>query len=250
MSKWNAPLLVLLLALHNSIAKTKSAKQTQKVRITGIVSLDDGRKRKPFANASVYLLKTGKLKCGKPETPVILVLQRGKFTPQYACVQVDQPLIIQVRGKEAHRVAVSSRYYRRPGQARIPDKKLTIKFTKPEEAVALDCVLHADESAWISVVPNPWHDISQPTGKFLIDASLPPGQYVVRAYFHEFGRVEKRIVVRKDTIMLKVDLTFRSTSKKESPSSQKNNAYCPGDTSVWFTPNWRSRSKSDSPTNE
>src|SRR5208337_2945589 len=54
-------------------------------------------------------------------------------------------------------------------------------FTKPG-IVRVFCNIHPTMSAIIAVLPNPWYDLSDSSGKFHI-AGVPPGDYQLRIFY-------------------------------------------------------------------
>ena len=71
--------------------------------------------------------------------------------------------------------------------------------------------MHASAKAHLTVVPNPFFALTGADGRFV----LPPGNYTLRVFHPDFGRLEKPFVISlgDDVVSVAVGFPEEATSK-------------------------------------
>ena len=167
---------------------------------------------KAVGSAVVYVVELPPtMKFDTPKAPVVLHFRGGAIVPRCSYVQVAQPLVVVADDERNHRLAVIAR--QRPLVAPLapPEnpRRFLETFSTPEDGILLQCDLHPDERAHVSVVPNPVVTMTTANGTFRLPHRLPPGSYLLRAYHPDWGRAEKEVTLDGSKGELRVEIDFR-----------------------------------------
>ncbi|MBG88745.1 MAG: hypothetical protein CMO80_17845 [Verrucomicrobiales bacterium] len=97
-----------------------------------------------------------------------------------------------------HNVHVNDPNY--TGSARINPAQLPngppidLKFDEPMEFMKFKCDVHPWMFAYLSVVPHPFHDVTDMNGRFEFPLP-PPGEYVIKIRHRKIGIQERKFTV-------------------------------------------------------
>jgi len=143
-----------------------------------------------------------------PASPVILNQRGCRYEPHVAGLQVGQALEIVNSDPTLHNIH-SLPAANAPFNVAMPSEGMRIRkyFTAPEVMVRVKCDLHNWMEAWIGVTADPFHDVTSPSGAFMM-AGLPAGTYEVEAW-HEVYGIQKMTVTLGDGERGSVDFVFR-----------------------------------------
>ena len=119
--------------------------------------------------------------------------KNGKLIPYHTIVKSGQEITILAEDEKAHTVGVNSKSDFPTSPSKIPFCPRILKFDAPEEGIVVHCDIHAEEIAYVTVVPNPFFTLSSENGTFRLPYGLPPGHYSLRAFHPEYGHVEKKL---------------------------------------------------------
>lgn len=87
----------------------------------------------------------------------------------------------------------------RPVNRQMPKfmKKMTIKFEEAE-SIEFTCDVHSWMSAWVHVVDHPYHDLTNGSGHFRLEA-VPPGEYTLEIWHPRLGTQTRQVRVEAGT---------------------------------------------------
>jgi plastocyanin len=199
---------VLLLYLPNGVFA---------VAITGTV---DVRGLRSPANVLVYIPKAPPLSIDLSGAKFIMDQRNLSFIPHVLVVPVGTSVQFPNNDQVAHNVFSLSRTKTFNLGSYGQGKSKTVLFDKPG-VVELRCDVHADMSAYILVMRNPYWALTDEKGHFKIPdleylaqhgikglKDLPAGSYVVKTWNEKLKTQEATVEVPKDgEVSLHLDLT-------------------------------------------
>jgi plastocyanin len=199
---------VLFLHLSNQVF---AGSITGTVKATGL--------RNP-ANVLVYLSKAPAVPVDLSGAKFIMDQRDLTFIPHVLLVPVGSSVGFPNNDKVAHNVFSLSRTKTFNFGSYGPGQSKTVLFDKAG-VVELRCDVHAEMSAYILVMENPYFALTDNNGHFTIPdrqyleqhgikgvADLPPGNYVVKTWNEKLKTHEAKVEVPKDgEISLQLDLT-------------------------------------------
>ncbi len=184
---------------------------TGTVKVTGL--------RSP-ANVLVYLPKAPAAPIDLSGAKFIMDQRDLTFMPHVLLVTVGSSVEFPNNDKVAHNVFSLSRTKTFNFGSYGPGQSKTVLFDKPG-VVELRCDVHAEMSAYILVMENPYWALTDDNGHFKIPdreyleqhgikgvKDLPPGSYVVKTWNEKLKTHEATVEVPKDgDVSLQLDLT-------------------------------------------
>ncbi len=167
----------------------------------------------------VYITRGPNQKGELPQARFSMDQKNLSFAPHVLLVPQGSTVHFPNNDKVAHNVFSMSRTQKFNLGNYGPGESKKIIFNKPG-LVELRCDMHAEMSAYILVMKNPFFGITDKKGRFFIpDTSyleahgvtsikdLPPGKYTVRTWHEKLKSVKKTIVVPKTgEVVLKLKL--------------------------------------------
>ncbi|HEX9792928.1 MAG TPA: carboxypeptidase regulatory-like domain-containing protein [Planctomycetota bacterium] len=121
------------------------------------------------------------------------------YDPHVFALRAGQEILLANSDDTAHNVRTAS--VRRNGtvNANVPPMQRTQKivFERAEMPVKLVCDIHPWMSSFFGVFDHPYFVVTGADGAFALDP-LPPGNYVLRAWHEELGRIDQDVVVTPD----------------------------------------------------
>ncbi len=150
-----------------------------------------------LANVVVYVKSEVGGSYAPPAEPAVLDQQGCEYVPTVLVVQVGQALRIRNSDGTFHNVhgfATANAAF----NIAQPRKGMeaTRSFDKPEVLFPVRCDMHPWMSAFIAVLPHPFHAVTGPDGSFEIKG-LSAGTYEVEAIHDKLKPVSARISVRE-----------------------------------------------------
>lgn len=158
----------------------------------------------------VYLKNVNK-STGPSQSPAVLDQKGGLYHPQIMAIQTGQKLLVKNSDNCIHNVDVQPTVSGNPASNQMQptgSEPLTYTFAKPEMFITFRCDIHPWMFAFVSVMSNPYYDISTKQGKFVIK-NVPPGTYTLAAAHRKLGTQTKQVVV-KDGKPTTVNFTFKT----------------------------------------
>jgi plastocyanin len=147
-----------------------------------------------------------------PSAPPALLDQKGcVYTPQILAIQTGQKLLIRNSDNCIHNVDFTPTV---PGNEAHNDVQmagaadLTYTFPKPEMFIMFKCDVHPWMRAWVSVFDNPYFDVSNKDGKFIIK-NVPPGKYTVVADHRKLGTQSQVVEVGDKDVTVNFTFTVK-----------------------------------------
>ena len=131
-----------------------------------------------------------------PPADAVTIDQAGcLYRPRVVGVQAGQPVAFLNSDPLLHNVHAHAEVNSGFNQA-MASKGMRMEkmFYDPEIMVNMKCDVHPWMSAFIGVVPHPWHAVSDAAGAFEM-TGVPPGEYVVRAWHEVFGDKTQTVTV-------------------------------------------------------
>jgi plastocyanin len=185
--------------------------------ITGTV---DVRGLRSPANVLVYIPKAPPLSIDLSGAKFIMDQRNLSFIPHVLVVPVGATVQFPNNDQVAHNVFSLSRTKSFNFGSYGPGQSKTVLFDKPG-VVELRCDVHAEMSAYILVMGNPYWALTDEKGHFKIPDSeylaqhgikglkdLPAGSYVVKTWNEKLKTQEATVKVPKDgEVSLHLDLT-------------------------------------------
>jgi plastocyanin len=168
-----------------------------------------------FADVIVFLKDAdGKDITGKStgaSAPPAMLDQKGcLYTPTILAIQTGQKLIVKNSDPCIHNVHTTSTAGNpEHNDAQMPGgADLTYTFPKPEMFMKFQCDVHPWMFAWVSIFDNPYFDISDKAGKFVIK-NLPPGKYTVVADHRKLGEQTQTVEVADKDVTVNFTFTIK-----------------------------------------
>lgn len=133
-----------------------------------------------------------------PAEPVVLDQEGCLYQPHMMGIQTGQTLQVTNSDQTLHNINVQPQNSGNRGfnigqpMAGVPPHEWT--FSTQEIMVPAKCDVHPWMSAYIGVVPHPYHAVSDESGSFSIDR-LPPGDYVIEAWHETLGTQTQNVTV-------------------------------------------------------
>jgi hypothetical protein len=177
--------------------------------------------KKPVPGAAVHLrdLPAGWDR-GPSRAPLVLHFRKGRIVPEFACLQVGQPLVVRAAKGEAFALRAHSPARGEIGATAPPDdREFRDAFPRPDDRVSITCALHPTARARLQVVPTPVFTLCDERGKFVLPRRLPKGTHVLKAFLPGAGWGEKVITLRGDEGSLRVELELGSRFGPRTPPS-------------------------------
>ncbi len=186
-------------------------------KITGAVKAKGLRSP---ANILVYLTQTPPISPDLTKTKFVMDQQNLTFIPHILPVPVKATVEFPNNDKVDHNVFSMSRTKKFNLGSYKPGEIKTIVFDKPG-IVELRCDVHAEMSAFIMVMKNPYWAVTDGQGRFDIPdvnylkqyglsdvGNLPPGEYSIKTW-HEKLKTQKTAVVVPDNgdVSVEINLT-------------------------------------------
>lgn len=142
-----------------------------------------------------------------PATPVVLDQVGCMYRPRVQGLQVGQVLVIRNSDDTLHNVhalADQNKAFNIGQPVRGMEAKKV--FPKAEVMLRFKCDVHPWMSAYLGIVPHPFHATTQDTGNFQFE-KLPPGRYVLEAWHEKLGTKTATVEVA-DTGSATVEFVF------------------------------------------
>jgi hypothetical protein len=184
------------------------------VKVTGTVFVQ-GKAKQPVGGAAVHLRDLPKGWDGRPsKEPIVLVFRKGRLTPEFACIQTGQQLLVRAVKGERFLLRAQSRARGYFGTL-LPPASGDFKdyFPKPDDFVSVTCAWNAAAKAHLQVVATPIFVLCDGQGRFVLPKRLPKGRHVLKAFFPGAGWAEKAITLRGDEGSVAVDLELKPRRK-------------------------------------
>jgi len=142
-----------------------------------------------------------------PTEPVILNQQGCMYTPHVVGLMVGQELKILNPDGTLHNVHALSKVNPEFNLAMPKFRKETGKvFSKAEFMFPIKCDVHPWMSAWVTVSENPFYDVTDEDGRYLL-TNVPAGEYEVEAWHEKLG-TQKATIRVKESSSNQVNFTF------------------------------------------
>jgi plastocyanin len=133
-----------------------------------------------------------------PKTPVILDQKGCQYIPHVTGIMVGQPLRILNSDGILHNVHSLSKVNKSFNVAMPASRTETIEtFTQTEGMFVIKCDIHPWMKAYIQVLSNPFFDVTEDDGKFVIEG-LPAGTYEVEIWHEKLGTKTATVTVGAD----------------------------------------------------
>jgi plastocyanin len=171
------------------------------------VLVKDGK----LQNAFVYVKKgLESYKGGSvPSEPIVLDQKGCLYRPHVIGAQVGQKVVFLNSDPVLHNVrTVADVNATFNEMMQTKDTRLTKVFDKEEVPVRAKCDVHPWMSAFLGVVPHPFHAVSNEAGEITLQ-NVPEGEYEIEAWHEAFGRQSQKVKVEaRKTVQLV--LTFKA----------------------------------------
>lgn len=144
-----------------------------------------------------------------PSEPVVVDQKGCMYKPHVVGARVGQKVIFLNSDPVLHNVrAVAETNAVFNDMMPTKDMRLEKVFEKTEVPVRAKCDVHPWMSAFIGVVPHPFHAVSGAAGEFSL-VNVPEGTYEIEAWHEVFGRQTQKLTVKpRETVT--ITLTFRA----------------------------------------
>jgi len=140
------------------------------------------RRNKDYSGVVLWLEPLDRVEVPPPAPKRVQMVQKDRhFTPHVLAISVGSTVDFPNRDPYFHNAF--SNFSGQPFDTGLyaPGTSKGTTFTKPG-IVRVFCNIHPTMSAIIAVLPNPWYDLSDSSGKFHI-AGVPPGDYQLRIFY-------------------------------------------------------------------
>ena len=217
-----------LVAVAVGVCSTATEADTPKaeagVKVSGIVyaAAPEGEKptgKKTVAGAAVHVRDLPAGWDPKPfDEPLRLSFSKGRISPEFACLQVGQKVVIKALEGETFSLRAYSPARGDFGELVPRNPTLfTDTFPKPDNVVTINCAIHPTARAQLQVVPTPGFALCDAGGRFTLPRRLPKGEHVLKGFYPGVGFAEKAVALRGDEGEVAVELYLAPRSKpKES----------------------------------
>ena len=151
---------------------------------------------------------TGK-STGESAPPLVLDQKGCEYIPYVSAVQTKQKILIRTEDQLFHNVdivpAVAENAAAIAGHSNVAQgpgaADLTVAFPAEESFLKFKCDVHPWMFSYVTVVDNPYFDVSAKDGTYKI-ANVPPGTYTVEAAHRKAGKVTKSVEVKDANVTL------------------------------------------------
>lgn len=162
-------------------------------------------------NAFVYVKKGLESYKGPPAPaePIVMDQKGCLYRPHVIGAQVGQKVVFLNSDPVLHNVrTVADVNATFNEMMQTKDTRLTKTFDKEEVPVRAKCDVHPWMSAFIGVVPHPFHAVTGDAGEITLQ-NVPEGEYEIEAWHEAFGRQSQKVKVEaRKTAQL--TLTFKT----------------------------------------
>jgi len=164
------------------------------VTVRDFLTDDDGG----LANALVYVSRgLENSSFPSPNSPVIVEGKDFQFTPSVIAVQPGQPLVWRTQDPTGYNLRS---HPRKPGNrpfshVLIPNVTVETRYRNPELFLRHDTDISSAVQAHVSVIPHPFHAVTDEHGMFALPANLPPGNYTVTARHATAGEISTQLTI-------------------------------------------------------
>lgn len=167
------------------------------------------------ANALVYVEAPRQHVARAQVVPAVVLRHKHcLYEPRVLGVTVGQPIVIENEDPFPHTNHPLSRFQAERGEIGLPTGRERLIFDAEEIFVELRCDLHPWEIAHIAVLNHDLFAVTDRTGLFSILATLPQGEYRIRAVHELFGTREKVLTLAEDTRQVEVTMEFSTIRPK------------------------------------
>ena len=147
-----------------------------------------------------------------PAEPLILNQLGCMYDPHVAAAMVGQTVKFLNPDGTLHNVHALSKVNQEFNLAMPKFKTETTKiFDKPEGMFTIKCDVHPWMEGWLTIVDNPFFNVTKADGKFTI-ANLPAGTYDVEAWHEKMGTQKQSVTVAEGDSK-EINFTFSKPSK-------------------------------------
>lgn len=172
------------------------------------------------ANILVYLTRTPPLSLDLAGAQFMMDQQNLTFVPHILPIPVGATIQFPNNDEVDHNVFSMSRTKKFNLGSYKPGEIKTVLFEKPG-IVELRCDVHAEMSAFIMVMKNPYWAVTDAKGRFEIPdlndlkqhgisdvGSLPPGKYFIKTWHEKLKTQKRAVIVPNDSdVSVEIDLT-------------------------------------------
>lgn len=155
------------------------------------VLVEDGR----LANVFVYVKEGLEDMTFPAPSGAVLIDQEGcRYVPHVSGVQVGQDLTFANSDGLLHNINATPSENRGFNISQPVEMETTRTFTAPEVMIPIRCDVHGWMSAYVGVLPHPYHAVTGSDGSFDL-STLPPGDYVIEAWHERYGTSTANVTV-------------------------------------------------------
>ena len=157
------------------------------------------RRNKDYSGVVLWLEPLDHADIPPPVPKHVQMVQKDRhFTPHVLAISVGSTVDFPNRDPYFHNAF--SNFSGQPFDIGLyaPGTSKGTVFKKPG-IVRVFCNIHPTMSAIIAVLPNPWYDLTGPTGKFHI-ADVPPGDYQLRIFYERALPENLQFLERRITV--------------------------------------------------
>lgn len=134
----------------------------------------------------------------EPSEPAVMDQQGCMYHPHVQGVRVGQKFKILNSDELMHNVHALPKKNAEFNMAMPPTVTESVKtFTKAEGLFRIKCDVHPWMTAYVAVLPHPFFDTTEKSGKFEI-AELPAGSYQIEAWHEKLGTQTADVTVEED----------------------------------------------------
>ncbi|HIE27646.1 TPA: hypothetical protein EYP66_10195 [Candidatus Poribacteria bacterium] len=185
----------------------------------------------------IFIEKVGENKFAPPEEPAILDQRNLVFIPHVMPILVGTKVDFPNNDNVRHNVFSPSKAKKfNLGTYGIGETK-SMLFDKPGK-ISLLCNVHAEMSAFILVLKNPYFAVTDKEGKFSIPndkamkaakvsekhKDLPAGKYIIRTWHEKLKNATQEVIVPEEgEVQVELSLTRGKPSKELYPNKKKSN---------------------------
>ena len=159
-----------------------------------------------LSNVFVYVKEGSAIEGMQFPTPSAVLLDQDGcvYTPHVMGVMVDQEITIRNSDGLLHNINATPTEQRGFNTSQPVNMEISRSLGTPEVMVPLRCDVHGWMTAFVGVVSNPYHSVSDGSGSFSL-STLPEGDYVIEAWHEQYGTQTQTVTV---TAGGTADITF------------------------------------------